>query len=245
MSGPTTGERENARDFTVIGNVCGHHWTIQSILEVHRIQGGLKYKCPECNIRRRVAVVGEAKRCARCKVNWIAKERTDDECFACIEKRRLAQAELMREAVKGLDDIERDMVLETLPASMPTIVRVSGVRWVDVQRILGEAIRAGDVVHWNAPGFRPLYRAVAETPRPRPRDVSKWDSQRGARAQRVIDEILPASMAAVADEMNVSIATAQRLLAWMVEKGLATTTGTGGGDTPRVYHAAERDGVTA
>ena len=154
------------RKISVKARTCGHRFQIYSHLPLAEVENDRTYRCSECDgARRRVNIIHVgARRCVTCKVTKLADGNDDIECFACME----ASA---REAAKSADErwvehllAERAAVLAALPGDVVTIRQRSGVRWVDVTRVLNAAKKAGDVVEWNNPRHMPMYRLVNPPP---------------------------------------------------------------------------------
>jgi hypothetical protein len=73
-----------------------------------------------------------------------------------------------------------------------------------VQRVLKAAVQAGDVVIWNQPGFRPLYRLVRPLPSPdeaKPKNNTANEPYRGGSIAMVSADELLAALPATCSEM--------------------------------------------
>jgi hypothetical protein len=173
------------------------------------IRDGRKFICPGCGKQCLYRAIFEptpgVRRCADCAGPLNSYATDDLTCGPCDEA-RMAKEDAKRKATAGVEaqEAERRQVLETLPASLPTICIVSGIRWVDVQRVLKAAVQAGDVVIWNQPGFRPLYRLVRPLPSPEEAKAKNNTAQkpyRGGNMPMVSADELLAALPATCSEM--------------------------------------------
>jgi hypothetical protein len=167
--------------------------------------GERKFSCPDCGKQCRYRpVVPDDRRCVECNgpLNSYTPPE-EDTCGPCTET-RLAREEAERApAVAEAKAEERRHVLSHLPGSLPRIVKASGVRWIDCQRVLNEAVRAGDVVQWNAPSFRPIYKLVADLgPAPEKPKQRKPRPYRGGSTPRHSDAEILAALPATSSELT-------------------------------------------
>lgn len=187
---------------------CGRRWTANSRVPLADLRkGGRKFTCPDCdkqNLYR--PQVTKGRRCADCggALNAYTPPE-EDTCGPCDETRLAKMDAALQPAVEEALADERRAVLECLPGSLPVVVQVSGVRWVDCQRVIRAAVQAGDVIQWNAPGFRPIYKLVAdlgEAPvKPKPRTGAKTP-YRGGSVSRVSDAEILAALPATASDLT-------------------------------------------
>lgn len=147
---------------------CGTSWIAKSSLTRSEIiYRSSKFTCPKCGKQCLYRIHRQKStgpiRCVECggPLNSYATEEIT--CGPCDESRLSREAmKRARTVVQDALEEERRKVLGSLPASLPVICRLSGVRWIDCQRIINEAQSAGEVVIWNVPGFRPIYRLRTE-----------------------------------------------------------------------------------
>ena len=229
---------------------CGREWTVKSAVPLAELRvGERKFACPDCGKQCCYRpVVAEDRRCTECNgpLNSYTPPE-EDTCGPCTET-RLAREEAERApAVAEARAEERRHILSHLPGSLPWVVKTSGVRWIDCQRILNEAVRAGDVVQWNAPSFRPIYKLVAdlgEAPeKPKPRRTIR-NQARGVpvHSDEQILALLPARTGELVEQLGLHKNTVTDRMGRMRWKGLVHAerrTFTDRGGYEYIYHRVE------
>lgn len=223
---------------------CGHEWTTHSYLRrAEIVRESRKFTCPGCGKQCRYGMRPDTRptRCTACKGPLNSYATEDLICGPCDETLQKKMDSARQPAIKDALEAERRQVLETLPGSLPVICQVSGVRWVDVARILGAAVKAGDVVQWNVPGFRPIYKLVADLG---PEPEKSRDARRLFELRITDDEILgalPGTVKQICEKSGYSVQDHMRdRLRKLLAMGNVSREGKGTRHSPYVWHSIDQ-----